>query len=157
MATNISKIRDERLTEDEKMELIADYLGAKMAPLYLSVGFEDTSDDGGEDEGDIEHIEGRYITFEDLQNAAHQFAPSQYRPMLLTANLTFGDEQGSVFAYVPFQFAVPFETGAPELYFTAYNSLNNKEYKYLLTCSASEDEVPGTSGHGINAHWKRVA
>ena len=153
---DISKIRNEKLTEDEKMELIADYLGGKMAPLYLSVAFEDTSDDGGEDEGDLEHIEGRYITFEDLQNAAWQFNPSQYRPMLLIAGVTFS-EQDSADAYVPFQFSSA-NTEAPELYFTIYCSSTNKEYKYLLTCSASEDEVPGTDGkHGINAHWKRVA
>lgn len=155
MEIDINKIRDGRLTEDEKMELIADYLGEKAAPLYLSVAFEDTSDDGGEDEGDLEHIEGRYITFEDLQNAEMQFAPSRYRPMLLIADVTFGD-QDSTYAYVPFQFS-PVDTEAPELYFTIYCSSTNKEYKYLLTCSASEDEVTDTGGHGINAHWKRVA
>lgn len=156
MEIDINRIKDERLTEDEKMELIADYLGEKMAPLYLNAYFEDTSDDGGEDEGDLEHIEGRYITFEDLQNAAEQFIPSQYRPMLLIADVTFS-EQDAAYAYVPFQFS-PVDTEAPELYFTIYCSSTNKEYKYLLTCSASEDEVPDTGGkHGINAHWKRVA
>lgn len=156
MEIDINKIKDERLTEDEKMEIIADYLGEKMAPLYLGVSFEDTSDDGGEDEGDIEHIEGRYITFEDLQNAAWQFVPSQYRPMLLIAGVTFS-EQDSADAYVPFQFEDTPNSTALELYFTIYCSSTNKEYKYLLTCSASEDEITDTGGHGINAHWKRVA
>ena len=32
MEIDINRIKDERLTEDEKMELIADYLGEKMAP-----------------------------------------------------------------------------------------------------------------------------
>lgn len=156
MEIDINKIKDERLTEDEKMEIIADYLGEKMAPLYLDVYFEDTSDDGGEDEGDLEHIEGRHITFEDLQNAAAwQFIPSQYRPMLLIADVTFS-EQDSAKAYVPFQFSAV-DTEASELYFTIYCSSTNKEYKYLLTCSASEDEITDTGKHGINAHWKRVA
>lgn len=156
MEIDINKIKDERLTEDEKMEIIADYLGEKAAPLYLSVAFEDTSDDGGEDEGDLEHIEGRYITFEDLQKVAVQYIPSQYRPTLLIVDLTVSD-QDSVNAYVPFQFINPIDTEDPELYFTIYCSSTNKEYKYLLTCSASEDEVTDTGGHGINAHWKRVA
>lgn len=155
MDIDINKIKDERLTEDEKMELIADYLGG-MAPLYLSVEFEDTSDDGGENEGDIESIEGRYITFEDLQNARWQFVPWRYRPMLLIASVTFS-EQDAADAWVPFQFTTVDNTEAPELYFTIYCNSTNKEYKYLLTCSAAEYEVPGTSGHGINAHWKRVA
>lgn len=76
MTTNISKIRDEKLTEDEKMELIADYLenggggGSSKLRIKINVNYVPTSASElqyveGEGVGAYNVVDPQYISVQD--------------------------------------------------------------------------------------------
>lgn len=76
MTTNISKIRDEKLTEDEKMELIADYLenggggGSSKFRVKININYVPTSAyeiqyTEGEGAGTYNVLDPQYISVQD--------------------------------------------------------------------------------------------
>lgn len=153
MTTNISKIRDEKLTEDEKMELIADYLenGGGNSTVSLWLGPSDISapieiqEGEGEGEGEAVLYGISLNDFENYLNLITTDCNTSY-PML---NVFFVDVDQDITARVspdvsfrPTGEEDP-ETGDPlYAYYVVFRAYDSSTQSYVIY----EGEIKESSG-----------